>query len=122
VKPKKRSRTRVARDASGAVRAVGGERAVILDFVLYRIEAFIRRQGGGVNVRSDRTGYTLCRDDTGEPFARLRPKAAKCRYEVLYFSRETNRWRCASPYPGTNLPLDDALEYVAADPMDCFWT
>jgi hypothetical protein len=122
VKPKKRSRTHIARDASRSVRADDGERAVVLDFVLYRIEAFIRRQGGGVTVRHDRMGYTLFGEETGAPFARLRPKVAKYRYEVLYWSRETKRWRSASPYPGTDLPLDDALEFVAADPMDCFWT
>ncbi len=123
MKPKNRSKPRVPSDAGRLVRAAaGGKQTAILDFVLYRIDAFIRMQGGGATVRQDRTGYTLFRDDTGAPFARLRPRASKCRYEVLYWSRETGRWRSGSPYPGTYLPLDDALEYIAADPMDCFWT
>lgn len=129
MKPKKRIRARAPKDGGRSARARAvevdagaGGRAVILDFVLFRIENFIRKQGGGVSVRLERTGYTLYRDDTGAPFARLRPRSAKCRYEVLYFARETQRWRSASPYPGSYLTLDDALEFIASDPLDCFWS
>ena len=81
----------------------------------------IREQGGGVSVRKDSTGYTLVRDDTGLPIARLRPKDAKGNFEVFYWNLYSNRWRKVGDFGGTILPLDDALEFIAEDPMDCFW-
>ena len=97
-------------------------RAITLDFVQYRIEAFNREQGGGVSVRKDRNGYTLVREETGMPVARLRPKDVKGQYEVLYWSPDTDRWRAVGLHGGTVLALDEALDFIAADPMDCFWT
>jgi hypothetical protein len=99
-----------------------GARAITLDFVQFRIEAFNREQGGGVVVRKDRNGYTLVGEDTGVPIARLRPKDPKGNYEVLYWSPDTDRWRAVGENGGTTLPLDEALDFIAADPMDCFWS
>ena len=97
-------------------------RAITLDFVQYRIEAFNREQGGGVVVRKDRNGYTLVREESGVPIARLRSKDTNGKYEVLYWSPDTDRWRAVGINGGTVLPLDEALDFIAADPMDCFWT
>ncbi len=105
--PAKRSR----RDAS-----------VIIDFVQSRIEAFNREQGGGVSVRKDARGYTLIREDTGTPIARLRPKERGSRFEVLRWSPDQDRWRPAGMMGTTVLSLDDALDFIARDPMDCFWS
>jgi hypothetical protein len=98
-------------------------KAVILDFVQSRIEAYNREQGGGIFVRKDRRGYTLIREDSGVPVARLRPrpKGDPGRFEVLYWSLFHESWRPVGTFGGTILALDDALEFIARDPMDCFW-
>lgn len=95
--------------------------AIILDFVQSRIEAFNQEQGGGVSVRKDSKGYTLIREDTGTPVARLRAKDKKGHFEVLYWSPYSGRWRRVGDFGGMILSLDDALEYIAEDPMNCFW-
>ena len=96
-------------------------RRVILDFVQSRIEAFNEEQGGGVAVRKDAHGYTLLHEDSGMPIARLRPQGAGDRFEVLYWSTFRERWLPVGAFGGTILSLVDALEFVASDPMDCFW-
>ena len=45
----------------------------ILDLTLRRIEIFNEANGGGVAVRKDAHGYSLFREDTGAPVARLKP-------------------------------------------------
>ena len=111
---------RVRQDAAPATdRLSPGGRAVILDFVQSRIEAFNQQHGGGVYVRKDSKGYTLIRDDDGMPVARLRPKD-QGQFEVLYWNPYHDRWRPVGAF-GTALTLEDALELIAEDPMDCFW-
>ena len=106
---------------SGAAAPAGDseqqDEAIILDFVQSRIEAFNQKQGGGVSVRKDLKGYTLLREATAKPVARLRAKDNKGNFEVLYWNPFTGRWRQV----GTILSLDDALAFIADDPMDCFW-
>jgi hypothetical protein len=122
MKSKNPSKRRAPRGApASASRADSGGRAIILDFVLHKIEAFNRELGGGVLARKDRAGYTLMRDDTGAPIARLRPKDTKGNFEVLYWSPDTERWRTVGLFGGTILPLHEALDFIASDPMDCFW-
>ena len=106
MKSKNPSKHRVPRGAaaSGGRSGTGG-RAITLDFVQYRIEAFNREQGGGVLVRKDRNGYTLVREESGMPIARLRPKDDKGQYEVLYWSPDTDRWRAVGLHGGTILAL-----------------
>ena len=95
--------------------------AIILDFNQSRIEAFNQEQGGGVSVRKDMKGYTLIREDTGRPVARLRARDKHGNFEVLYLGFGSDRWRKVGDLGGTILALDDALEFIAEDPMDCFW-
>jgi hypothetical protein len=118
---KKPAGRRVRHGSASAGRSRGADRAVVLDFVQSRIEAFNVEQGGGVAVRKDAHGYTLIRDDTGTPIARLRPRESGDRFEVLYWSAFRERWRPVGPFGGMVLSLDDALEFIAKDPMDCFW-
>jgi hypothetical protein len=122
MKSKKLPRQGVRRGAAAsATPTAGSGRAVILDFVQHRIEAFNREQGGGALVRKDRNGYTLIREDTGMPIARLRPKDHTGNFEVRCWSPDTERWRSVGFYGGTVLSLDEALDFIASDPMDCFW-
>ena len=97
----------------------GRGRAIILDFIQSRIEAFNHEHGGGVSVRKDSRGYTLIREDDAVPVARLRP-GNQGQFEVLYWNPYHDRWRPVGAF-GTVLPLEDALEFIAEDPMDCFW-
>jgi hypothetical protein len=123
MKSKNPSRRRVTGGAASSGDRSGPQgRAITLDFVQYRIEVFNREQGGGVTVRKDRNGYTLVREESGIPVARLRPREDKGQYEVLYWSPDTDRWRSVGLLGGTILSLDEALDFIAADPMECFWS
>ena len=106
---------------SGLRKGGHGNTAVVLDFVQSRIEAFNREQGGGVSVTKDPHGYTLLREDTGMPVARLRPREKGRRFEVMCWSRDRECWRPVGMMGTTVLALDDALDLIARDPMDCFW-
>jgi hypothetical protein len=103
--------------ATGPLKPVG--RAVILDFIQSRIEAFNQEHGGGVSVRKDSRGYTLIREDDAVPVARLRP-SSQGQFELLYWNPYHDRWRPVGTF-GTFLPLEEALEFIAEDPMECFW-
>jgi hypothetical protein len=120
MKPKN-SLGRRARSATKPAPGSEGKRkpAVILDFVQSRIEAFNREHGGGVFVRKESRGYNLMREEDALPVARIRPRT-RGQFEVLYWSPYDDRWRPVGPL-GKGLSLDDALELIADDPMDCFW-
>jgi hypothetical protein len=118
----KTRKTERAKADDGAGVSVADDAPVILDFVESRIDAFGRRFGGGVvvGVRKDRHGYTLLHQDSGEPIARLRPRADG-RFIVLYWNLFHERWKTIGDFGDVVLGLDDALEYIASDPMNCFW-
>ncbi len=118
--PKRRAVRSVAATATRREPVVEGP--VILDFVKCRIEAFNREQGGGVAVSKDDTGYILTGEDTGLPVARLRSKGKRGEYQVLYWNRETGRWRMVSLFGGSVFSLDEALDFISNDPMECFWS
>jgi hypothetical protein len=118
-KPSLKSPSRRASLGTRLPRANG--RAVVLDFYTGWIEAFNRSQGGGIAVRKDRTGYTLLRDDTARPVARLRPLGSKGMFEIFSWHSTAARWRKIGTFGGVILPLDEALEFIADDPMGCFW-
>jgi hypothetical protein len=119
MKSKNRPGRRVRREGATPTKRSGESgRPVILDFIQSQIEAFNQKHGGGVFVRKDSHGYTLIREGDGMPIARLRPKT-QGNFEVLYWSPFHDRWR-AIRESGTFL-LEKALEFIAEDPMDCFW-
>jgi hypothetical protein len=91
-----------------------------LDLTLRRIENYNAAHGGGVVVRKDARGYSLFREDTGAPVARLRPVRSGAAMEILRWSWR-DRWDRIGDFGGVHLPLDEALDYIAEDPMDCFW-
>jgi hypothetical protein len=113
----RRSKAHVALDPE----AGGQARTVIIDFIQRRIEAYNHEQGGGVAVRKDRTGYSLIREDTGTPLARLRASEPDGSFEVLCWSRSRERWRPVGEWGVTMPTLDEALDFIATDPMECFW-
>ena len=97
-----------------------GSRRVTLDFTQGRIEAFNAAHGGGVLVRKVARGYSLFHEETGEPLARLRPTGTDDQVEVLYWGYR-ERWEPIGDFGGIRMPLDEALAYIAEDPMGCFW-
>lgn len=72
-------------------------------------------------VRKDAHGYTLTLVDNGKPLARLRPLDKGDRFEVLCWNPYRERWEQVGPHIGMVLSLPDALEFIANDPMECFW-
>jgi hypothetical protein len=96
------------------------QRRMTLDITQGRIEAFNNAHGGGVLVRKDAHGYSLFREDTGAPVARLRPAKKSDLMEVLWWSWR-DRWDSIGDFGGVHLPLDEALDYIAEDPEGCFW-
>ncbi len=97
-------------------------RAVVIDFIQGRIEAFNQAQGGGICVRKDRGGYSLIREDTGVPVARLRPRQLEGKFEILSWSKSSERWQRVGEWGITAYSLDEALDFISRDPYDCFWT
>jgi hypothetical protein len=95
--------------------------AVVLDFVLNQIALYNEICGGGVGVRKDSRGYTLYLEDGHTPIARLRPRPDSDNYEILCWSPFRQRWQQVGSPGGLFLPLDEALEFIANDPLDCFW-
>jgi hypothetical protein len=105
---------------AGGIMMSRGNRRMTLDFTQGRIEAFSAAHGGGVFVRKDARGYSLFHEETGEPLARLRPTGAKDMVEVLCWGYR-ERWEPIGDFGGILMPLDEALVYIAEDPMGCFW-
>ena len=88
------------------------------DPILDRIQAFDCAKGGGVLVERINKGYSLFSAATGGPIARLRPTGGPGdEVEVLWWRRE--RWAPFGAFGRLVLPLDQALECIAAEPA--FW-
>ena len=104
----------------GIIGRSSAPRRTTLDLTKRRIEAFNEAQGGGVLVRKDAHGYSLFQEATGAPVARLRPVQSGALMEVLWWSHR-DRWESIGDFGGVWMPLDDALNYIAEDPMGCFW-
>ncbi len=60
-------------------------------------------------------GYTLKHATSGAPVARLPPTRRQDRGEVPYWSLWKARWTSAGPFGRIILPLDDALQFIAAE-------
>jgi hypothetical protein len=60
----------------------------------------------------------LLNAETGSPIARLRPSGRAELMEILYwFIKE--RWAAVGPFGQTVVPLDEALQIIASEPI--FW-
>jgi hypothetical protein len=90
------------------------------DDTLKRIEAFSAARGGGVVIQKAAKGYSLFREDNGKPIARFRPTGMDDQVEVMWWSQR-DKWDQIGDFGPMLMPLDEALEYVAKDPMGCFW-
>jgi hypothetical protein len=90
---------------------------MMTDDIIQRIERFRFPRGAVVAERRNR-GYTLCHAPSGAPVARLRPTGNDS-VEVLYWSVWKERWAAAGPVRRTILPIDEALQFIAAE--DIFW-
>jgi hypothetical protein len=94
---------------------------VILDYIQGRIELFFAKEGGGILVRKDRTDYTLVMEDSNTPVARLRNDARKGNFEVSCWRRSHKRWEGLGDWGATFRTLDEALDFITTDPLECFW-
>jgi hypothetical protein len=64
-------------------------------------------------------GYTLLHAETGRPIARLRPYGRDELMEILYWSLWKERWAAVGPFGQTVVPLNEALQIIASEPI--FW-
>ena len=88
-----------------------------VDALLERIATSYRAGRGEVVVRKVARGYSLFSARTGVPIARLRPAGEGDKVQVLWWNGE--RWGASGPFGVATMPLDDALDYIAAEPA--FW-
>ena len=65
-------------------------------------------------------GYSLFRADDGQPVARLRPTGTGDQVEVMWWSHR-DRWDQIGDFGPMLMSMDEALHYVATDPLGCFW-
>jgi hypothetical protein len=86
------------------------------DALLERIEAFYLVEGKVV-IRTMARGYSLFSARNGAPIARLRPTGEANMVQVLWWNGE--RWGTSGAFGIATMPLDDALDYIAAEPA--FW-
>ena len=101
-------------------RATGKKCSAKPDSMLDRIVAFNEAEGGGVLVQKQSKGYSLFREDNGRPVARLRPAGKGDLVEVMWWSHR-DQWDQIGDFGPMVMPLDEALEYVAKDPIGIFW-
>jgi hypothetical protein len=87
------------------------------DALLERIATFHGASRGEVVVRKVARGYSLFSARTGVPIARLRPTGEADLVQVLWWNGE--RWGASGPFGVATMPLDDALDYIATEPV--FW-
>lgn len=90
------------------------------DKMLDRINAFNEANGGGVIVQKAAKGYSLFREDNGKPIGRLRPTGSNDEVEIFWWSHR-DKWDQIGDFAGMFMALDEALDYIAKDPMGCFW-
>jgi hypothetical protein len=90
------------------------------DDILACLEKFNEDKGGGVVIRKAAEGYSLYRNDNGKPIARLRPTGKSDMVEVMWWSHR-DKWEQIGDFGPMVMPLNRALDYIAKDPMGCFW-
>lgn len=88
------------------------------DALQQRIERFNPAKGGGLVVERRQGGYSLFEARTGTPVARLKPTGTADHVTVLYWS-DRGKWSQIGDFGGIVLPLDEALAYIASEPI--FW-
>lgn len=74
---------------------------------------------GRVQAEWRNQGWTLRHAATGALVARLRPTGRDDRVEILYRGYQ-GRWLASGPFGRTILPLDQALDAIAHEPV--FWS
>ena len=89
--------------------------------MLARITAFNETEGGGVLIQQRSKGYSLFREDNGQPVARLRPIGKGDLMEVMWWSHR-DRWEQIGDFGPMVMSLDESLDYIAKDPMGIFWS
>ena len=95
------------------------ERKMKHDDIPARIEAFDDANGGGVGYYEDNGAYHLYLLETEAPIARLKPTGDGNEVRLGYWSHR-RIWEDIDDMGGVVMPLDEALEFIANEPV--FWT
>jgi len=86
--------------------------------MIERIAAFNATMGGGVRIEKRSNGYSLFREHSGRPVARLRPSNKDDEVEILWWSHR-GKWERIGDVGPMIMQLDAALEFISKDPI--FW-
>ncbi len=68
-------------------------------------------------ITKSRGGYTLADPRSDTPLARIRPIQKSDRFELLYWSMTTERWRTFGDFGRLSLTLDRVHEIFRAEPI-----
>jgi hypothetical protein len=85
------------------------------DRILEGLAAFCHAHDVVVEKRGG--GYSLLRQQSGAPVARLRPTDDPGKVQVLWWNGE--RWKAPGPFGRLTMQVDQAVDYIASEPA--FW-
>ena len=88
--------------------------------ILKRIRGCPFARGGRVLVRFRANGYSLVARRSGEPLARLRLTGNGDEVVLLYPSHRGG-WGALGDFGASAMPLDEALQYLGANPYFPDW-
>jgi len=97
------------------------ERKMKHDDIPARIEAFDDANGGGVGYYEDSGAYHLYLLETEAPIARLKPTGDDNEVRLGYWSHR-RKWEDIDDMGGVVMPLDEAREFIANEPVFRTWT
>ena len=91
-----------------------------IDINIEKIKSFKFSTGIEITIKRIRNGYSLFRKTDNKPIARLRITDRANIFEVMWWSHR-DKWEVIGDLGGLFFSLDEALEYIDKDPIDCFW-
>jgi hypothetical protein len=60
-------------------------------------------------------------EDSSSPVARLVSNKRNGTFEVSCWGRSRKRWERLGEWGATFQTLDEALDFITTDPLECFW-
>ncbi len=90
------------------------------DDVLTKMSEYFGQQNIPIQIQCINKGYSIIHV-SGDRVARFKPEpGSPGQFEVLWWSHR-DKWDRIGDFGGKIMSLDEALDYVASDPMGIFW-
>ncbi len=90
------------------------------DDILTKIFEYFYRHDIPLQVQRINKGYSIIHE-SGDRVARIKPDpGSPDQFEVLWWSHR-DKWDHIGDFGGVVMSLDEALDYVASDPIGIFW-